>query len=151
MNIITYDQIIQSSFTSMLIAYFNELESGIPEHIIRGKLLDLILELHKKNVLHIAIAIDDVPIGFAIYQIDSPESDWCKKEGWGCIREFFIVKEHRRKGFGTALAAYCERHLRLLGAEQLYLTADDAIPFWKHCGYHNTDKICSNDLEIMTK
>lgn len=152
MNIIHYDQSIQHQFETMLVDYFGELESGIPEHIIRGRLLDLLLGLRQKDILHIAIATENgTPVGFSLYQIDTPESDWCKKEGWGCIREFYIAKAYRRKGFGTALAAFSERHLRKLGVKQLYLTADTAVPFWERCGYRNTYELCSNDLEIMTK
>ena len=52
---------------------------------------------------------------------------------------------------GAELEAWTDRELRSMGATRLYLTADDAIPFWQHCGYSKTDEFCSNELEILTK
>ena len=152
MTITHYDQTHRSRLETMLVDYFNEISGDIPEHIIRGKLLELLLGEQEHDIIRIAIGLDgSTPIGFAIYQIDSPQSDWCKRPGYGCIREFYIVPEYRRRGYGAQLAAWCEQDLLRLGAKGLYLTADDAIPFWHHCGYRNTDEICSNDLEILTK
>lgn len=142
----------EKQFEEMLVAYFNELDSGIPEGILKEKLFPYVLRLYQQEIIHIALLVrNELPAGFAIYQIDTPRSDWCKKEGWGCIREFFIAESHRRQGYGRKLAAYSENHLRKLGATQIYLTGDTAISFWQHCGFCTTGEICSNGLEIMCK
>lgn len=153
MNIIPYDQSLRSQLEEMLVEYFVfDLKCGIPEEIVRGKLMELITCYAKKRIIHIAVALErETPIGFSIYQIDSAESDWCKRPGWGFIREFYIARGHRGKGCGRALADYTEHQLRNLGATQLYLTSDDAIGFWQRCGYSNKHEMCSNDLEILTK
>lgn len=152
MTIVNYDPAKHPQFETMLVDYFFELESDIPEHIIRGKLQSHIQDHYSRKHLSIAIAMkNNNPIGFSIYQIDTTESDWCKRPGWGCVREFYITKAHRRRGFGTALAIHSEKHLLAMGAQGLYLTADTAVPFWENCGYCNTHEICSNDLEIMAK
>lgn len=152
MTVIPFDQTVRTQFEAMLVDYFNELESGIPEPVIRGKLLELILTELRQDILRIAIATENAaPIGFSIYQIDTESSDWCKKPGWGCIREFYIAPTSRRKGFGTRLADRCAQDLLDAGAKGLYLTADEAVPFWNACGYSNTHEICTNDLEILTK
>lgn len=153
MNIIQFNSAMCNAFEEMLVEYFmHDLQSDIPEAILRDKLLNHILGYAEKQVTHIAIPMEHgVSVGFSIYQIDTPESDWCKRPGWGCIREFCILKDHRSKGFGAALAAYTEQQLRNLGAAQIYLTSDNAIAFWERCGYCNTHEICTNDLEILTK
>lgn len=152
MNIIPYEQAFRPQFESMLCAYFREIGGDIPEHIIRGKLLDLFQNQQSRQIIHIALAVSHgTPVGFSIYQIDTPESDWCKRPGWGFIREFYIAPEYRLCGYGRQLACYSEAHLRSLGAAQLYLTADDAVEFWQHCGYQNSREICSNNLEILVK
>lgn len=153
MTIIPYDHSLRSQFEQMLVTYFiDDLHSDIPEDIIRGKLMEHITGYVHHHITYIAIALEgDTPIGFSIYQIDSPESDWCKRPGWGFIREFHIAEGYRGQGFGNALAAYTEQQLRSLGAVQLYLTSDSAAGFWEKLGWHSTQEICSNDLEILTK
>ena len=153
MNILDYNAALRSQIEELLVTYFTvDLNSDIPEDIIRGKLMDLIRKQIENGVIHVAIAMDDhSAIGFSIYQIDSAESDWCKRPGWGFIREFCIKKPYRHRGFGAILAAYSEEKLLQLGASQIYLTSDDAVDFWIHCGYQKTNEICSNGLPILEK
>ena len=154
MNITPYAPHLRRSFEEMLVAYFvHDLNSDIPEEIVRGKLMDLITGQLQDGTYHLAIALEaEGPMGFSIYQIDTPGSDWCKRPGWGFIREFYIKKEYRKQGFGRTLAEFTEAELRSLGAERLYLTADPAvIPFWESCGWKNTPEICTNDLNILVK
>ena len=150
MTIIPYNHTLRKPFGQLMEDYFlHALESDIPEDIVRGKLMDMILNQWEQTILHIAIAIEDFPIGFSIYQIDTPDSDWCKREGWGCIREFYVAPGHRNQGIGTALAEYSAQQLQQLGADRIYLTADDAIPFWLRLGYRDTKKPCSNGLNFL--
>lgn len=153
MNILDYNGALRSQFEELLVTYFTvDLNSDIPEDIIRGKLMDLISKQTEDGVIHVAIATEnDSAIGFSIYQIDSTHSDWCKRPGWGFIREFYIASASRSKGFGKALAAYTDAQLKILGSDHLYLTSDDAVQFWQKCGYSLTDEICSNDLPILEK
>lgn len=152
MTILDYNSSLKPVLEEMLVAYFPEVSSDIPEDIIRGKLLNLIHDQVSRRIIHISVGmLDDDPVGFSIYQIDREESDWCKYPGWGFIREFYIRKEYRHRGYGTRLAAYTEEQLHLLGAETLYLTTGDADAFWVHCGYHNSGTICSNGLPVFTK
>ena len=148
-----YDSTMRQIFEEMLVTYFlTDLQSDIPEDILRGKLLDLIISNAEKRIYHLSIAFEGgAPIGFSIYQIDTPDSDWCKRPGWGFIREFYISAPYRRKGYGTKLAAFSEKQLRALGAEHLYLTSDGAAAFWESCGFSNSHELCSNELEILTK
>lgn len=151
MVICDYHPGLKPEFSNLLAEYFRELDDTLPESVVRGAIETLILDEWSRNILHIAVAVDGAPMGFSIYQIDTPDSDWCKRPGWGCIREFYIRPQDRRQGCGTQLAAYCEQNLYKLGAAQLYLTADDAISFWTHCGYRPSGETGSNDLEILTK
>lgn len=152
MTIIPYTSQEKHTLADLMVGYFAELDSGIPEEIIRGKLSDLIDRQCMDETIHVAVAVEnDKPIGFSVYQIDTPESDWCKRPGWGFIREFYVIPERRRIGLGTTLAQYTEGSLHSLGATKLYLTADNAISFWQKCGWKLTDEICSNELNILEK
>jgi hypothetical protein len=99
MNILDYNAALRSQFEELLVTYFTvDLNSDIPENIICGKLMDLISKQAENGVIHVAIATEnDSAIGFSIYQIDSAESDWCKRPGWGFIREFCIKKPYRHR------------------------------------------------------
>ncbi len=152
MTILPYNPTHRIELENLLIPYFLELGEAVPEPFIRDKLMNLIESLHQRGILHISlVSADHQTVGFALYQIDTPDSDWCKFPGWGCIREFYILPEYRRRGYGRALACHCETQLRQLGALSIYLTSDNAIPFWEHCGYGRSHQRCSNEMEILTK
>lgn len=93
------------------------------------------------------------PVGFIDYQIDRPGGSWCFHPGWGCIRECYVQPEERGRGTGAALAKYAVGALGASGAAALYLTADDAIPFWQHLGFsrtgHINDKNGLEELEMQ--
>ena len=91
-------------------------------------------------------------VGFVIYQIDAPQSDWCERPGWGLIREMFVAPNWRKQGWGRRLASHAEQALELRGATNIYLTTDDALEFWLSLGYTNTNQICQrNEGLILTK
>ena len=152
MTIISYEKPLRDPFHKLLADYFAELDSEIPEKIIREELTPFIEgQLHKRIIRAVLCEENGIPFGFAIYQIDSEKSDWCQRPGWGFIREFYIAPGFRHRGYGAAMATHVEEDLKKLGASGLYLTSDTAADFWTKCGYRNTHEICSNDLEIFTK
>ena len=147
-----YQPSAKTTLSNMMVPYMAELHSDIPEHIIQGKLADFIETQCESGRIHIALAWDGgEPAGFSVYQIDAPESDWCKRPGWGFIREFYIKPKYRTNGLGAHLAAYTEEALKKLGADKLYLTSGPAATFWEKCGWKNTGAFCSNDLVILEK
>ena len=152
MTIIEYDKSMKQSLADMMVAYMTELDCDIPEDIIRGKLSDLIDRQYEKRILRISLAYENaVPIAFSVFQIDTPESDWCKRPGWGFIREYYVVPSHRKSGIGRELAAFTEQELRNMGADHLYLTSTEAVSFWQKCGWQLTQELCSNGQYILEK
>jgi GNAT superfamily N-acetyltransferase len=65
------------------------------------------------------------------------------KRGWGCVREFYVKPEHRRKGYGRAMAGRLEALFAADGAKMMYLNADEVtgVPFWTAMGFTETDEI----------
>lgn len=152
MTIIPYNDSMREPLLEMLSAYFPEVDSDIPEDILRGKLISLIQSQHDRGILQIRLAFEaELAVGFSIFQIDTPESDWCKRPGWGFIREFYIRPSFRKRGFGHALARDTEQSLRRMGARQMYLTSGKGISFWKSCGWQETGEVCTNQLNILEK
>lgn len=153
MTIIDFTPSYYGAWAELFCTYFESDLGSIPEHdILLKKLCPFIFGQWEQGFVRIRLAVEgDTVIGFSIFQIDKPESDWCKRPGWGFIREFCIHKNYRHRGFGKLLALDSERLLAEMGAEQLYLTSGDAIGFWERCGYTGTEETCSNDLPILTK
>ena len=101
-----------------------------------------IIEAGEKKIVFLDIVrIKNEPAGFIIYQIDSPKSDWCQKEGFGFIRELYIEKEFRGQGLAKLLVNHVERTLTDRSVKQIYLTSDNAGLFWNKLGYETTDEI----------
>ena len=100
------------------------------------------------------LTVDGVPHGFILYQIDSPKSDWCVKEGYGFIRELYVTADYRNAGYGKALVSHAEHRLTQCGVPGIYLTTDmdEAMGFWARMGYSNTGEIyAENNAPVFMK
>ena len=53
----------------------------------------------------------------------------------GCVEEFWVAPEHRRRGNGTALLRLAEKHFVQLGCGYAILTTDTAAQFYERHGY----------------
>lgn len=153
-----YSEKYREMFTAMFVTYsvddlkMQEEDPRLTPELLEERIVPFFLKNMEKGHAHIDLALENgVPIGFVIWQIDNPENDWCKRPGWGFIREFYIDKSCRGQGFGRLLAESTEYQLRAHGAKKLYLTTDGAEAFWKACGFTATGERGDNDLNIMIK
>ena len=87
------------------------------------------------------LLVDNKLVGFICYQIDSSNSDWCEREGWGFIREIYVNTMLRGSKLGSKLVAHAEKMLYSNGIKHIYLTSDEADEFWISCGYMKTAKV----------
>jgi GNAT superfamily N-acetyltransferase len=95
---------------------------------------------------------DDRPIGFILYQKDSLDNEWCAKEGWGFIREIFVSRCFRKRGYGKHLVTSAEQKLKGLSVPGVYIALEDNPDFWLKRGYVETDEIYEkNDGFIFVK
>lgn len=152
-----YDVSMREAFEKLFIDYslndlrMQEEDPRITPGLLREKIVPLFLNTWKKGVGSIALCFaEDRCAGFACYQVDSEESDWCKRPGWGLVREFYIVPEFRRLGYGSSLAAYVVEKLQER-SDRLYLTAHDdaAAAFWAACGFRRTGEVNQNGTYTM--
>ncbi len=137
----------------LFIRYCRELEldehmdARLNEQVLREKIFrGLFLQKWREGAVSVALTETAGALsGFAIYQIDSPASDWNRRAGWGFIREFWIDPACRGQGQGRALAEYAARQM-FARTDRLYLTGDpDALGFWAACGFRETGEIDPND------
>lgn len=128
----------EKEFRTLFAEYYNELDCGedIPHLLDEYVLPDL-----KAGLIRIDILQDDgAYAGFVIYQLDRIENDWCPREGWGDIREVFVIPEKRKTGLGKFLLYTAEMKLKEDGAEKCYaLPCDAAEPFFSACGYQKSN------------
>ena len=128
-------------FAKMFCDYYDELgcdEDG--EHLVREYILpDLLAGLLKVDL----IEDDGALCGSCIYQTDEPGNEWNFKDGWGDIREIYIVMQRRRRGLGKFLLYTAEMKLKEAGAKDIYALPDDeADDFFVACGYELSDEVC---------
>ncbi|WMM26799.1 GNAT family N-acetyltransferase [Tissierella sp. MB52-C2] len=124
------------SFVNMFNSYFlDDFQIKLQYSKIEEICFDIIERVKKQVIFLDLIKVNNKSIGFIIYQIDSPKSDWCQKEGFGFIREIYIEKELRKQGLGKLLVAHAEQSLKDKNVEEVYLTSDNNAAFWNQCGY----------------
>lgn len=136
------------SFLQMLSDYFDEIcadkpEDNIPKKYL-PKILDTISNETKKYTIWLYLCIkNNEPIGFAMAQIDTKDNPLCKREGWGFIREFYIISGFRRKGYAKQMCEFIENVIYSHGAKDIYLdaSANTGVSFWESMGYIYSGKI----------
>lgn len=126
-------------FEKLFAAYYEEL--GCEEdsaHLVEEYVIpDLLAGLLQAEMLY----DDGTPVGFVIRQIDDIDNEWCFREGWGDIRELYIVPSLRRQGLGKFLLYTAEMKLKEAGADKAYcLPAAGTEGFFTACGYQKTDE-----------
>lgn len=155
-QIVRYSPAHFSSFKELFNKYFlNDLEISLSDEQLNktctevGRLSDDCI-----SPLDLLI-VNGAAIGFIEYQIDSAQSNWCEKEGWGFIRELHVAPDFRRKGLGKALVTHAEGTLVGLSAQSFYLTSSSsaaAQAFWVRMGYRDSGTLSTlNGQPIFIK
>ncbi len=140
------------AFTGLLARYFRQ-ELQLP--LTDGQAAELAADIMEDTFYGVPLTLamlNGTAVGFINYQIDTPGGSWCFHPGWGCIRECYVAPEHRKSGIAAALVRHASTRLARAGAGTVYLTADTAIPFWRHLGYAPTGRTNDkNGLEELEK
>lgn len=133
-------------FINLFYSYFNQ---DLDITCTKEQAADVCSEMQhlcEKKIAPLEILlVHGVPAGFIEYQVDTPQSDWCEKPGYGCLREVYISVPYRKSGLGRDMAAHAECCLQKAGAKRVYLTSDSTGAFWEKCGYKATGKTCEKN------
>ena len=128
----------QDEFSKLFRDYYSELGCDDDcDHLLK----EYVLADYLAGLISIEL-IDDGndTSGFVIYQIDGIENEWNFKEGFGDVREIYVVPSRRRKGLGKLMLYTAEFKMKELGAQKCYcLPYEEAVPFFAACGYLKTD------------
>ncbi len=98
--------------------------------------------------------VENEIIGFLYATIDQPDENGYHRTGHGYIMEFYVLPEHRRKGYGRIMVSHIEQFFREQGVTQMYLTADPVTgkPFWSALGFTSKGEFSpDNGQEIFEK
>lgn len=158
MRIIPYRDIYRKQWEALFEKYWFDIldnDTSSPEQRERESrfLDDFILRQLRDGIIRLDIAVQTgVLKGFILYQVDSPKSDWCKRPGWGCIREFCVAPEAHRQGIGRALLSHAEKRLKEQGASQVYLQSfPSADGFYEKCGYVDSGELGVHQEKIYIR
>ena len=135
----------QKEFEKLFAEYYSELDcdEDVPHLLEEYILPDLLAGLIKIDILKDG----DAYAGFVIYQKDDIDNEWNFKEGWGDIREIFVVPSHRRQGLGKFLLYTAEMKLKEAGIQKCYcLPVEGTEGFFTACGYARGNEY-SEDLD----
>lgn len=124
----------QIEFEKLFASYYTELDCGedIPHLLAEYIIPDLKAGLISADILE----ADGAFAGFVIYQRDEIDNEFCLREGWGDIREIFVIPSLRRQGLGKFLLYTAEMKLRESGTDKAYcLPNDESEKFFTSCGY----------------
>jgi len=159
MSIVSYkpsNPVHKAALRHLLVQYFAGLSWDDPKDAIPPsyvpKVLSLIAEMLARGDFWVYLAREKSKLcGFVIAQVDGEDKDWCKRPGWGFIRELYVLPGHRGRGIAGKLVRRAEASMLQSGASQAYLTTDLA-GFWEAMGYKNTNEVYpGNGLTIYEK
>lgn len=115
-RVATYEAAHSESFKAMLGRCFAEDYKIPPTADQLDSLLQKITRSAVQGVTFLALLFDgETAVGFAQYQVDSPQSDWNERPGWGFLREWYVDAGHRGQGLGRVLAEHRCNHERRTG------------------------------------
>ena len=146
----------KESLQRLLVQYFAGLDYADPRDAVPPsavpKILLLIGESLAQGNFWVYLSQEKSTFcGFVIAQIDGEGKDWCKRPGWGFIRELYVLPGHRGKGVAGKLVRRAEASMLQAGASRVYLTTELA-GFWEAVGYVNSGEVYEgNGGKIYTK
>lgn len=104
-----------------------------------------------KNKAYVRLDENGTSVGFILFKIIQL-SDGFFEEKLGFIREFWIAKEYRNKGYGSELIKLAEEFFKENGICKSILTTDTAEHFYEARGYHkDRSYTAKNQDEVFVK
>jgi GNAT superfamily N-acetyltransferase len=140
-DIVYVNTALDETFKRLFKAYFAEFGMSISDEAF----LHMDKDVKKFDIQIVIIYLDQEPVGFSMFQIDTKDNPWCMHDGAGDIREFFVLPSHRRKGYGTMLFETAKSYFKSKHIDEIYLTSDDKGEFWKTLGFVQTGKIIAEN------
>lgn len=138
-----------AQFHHLLTEYYRDgADADTPQEAIDG-VIRYLFDLYAQDDISGCIAWEGEPVGFALWQLDTPDSPFSQKPGWGTILEIGLTPKFRGRGYGSALVCHAENAVQ---AQNRYVCAyGPAEGFWKKCGYRDSGELATNGLKLFIK
>ena len=134
-------------FHQMLSAYYRDGDDAETVQSEIDGFVELLYNLCQEDKIMGSFAYDhDIPIGFVLYNLDTPNGAFNQKPGYGTILEIGVSYEFRGRGYGQWLVNHA-RH-QLTGVDFYVCAYGPAEYFWEKCGFHDSGEIAENGLKI---
>ena len=136
-------------FHLLLTEYYRDgADADTPQEAIDG-VIRYLYDLYTQNAISGCIAWEGEPAGFALWQLDTQDSPFSQRPGWGTILEMGVTPDNRGKGRGRELAEYA---LTRMDVSDFYVCAyGPAEGFWVKCGYEDRGELASNGLKLLVQ
>ncbi len=142
-------------FNMLMKKYIKELDenkNNITPQEFLTKRINSIIAIQGDSDRHLEYCYDgDRLIGFLYGKIDRSEHNGFKKVGYGCIMDFYVLPEYRRKSYGTEMFLHLQSMFRKDGVKMMYLPAESVTsnPFWEALGFVPTGEIYPENKEAV--
>ena len=136
-------------FHELLNEYYREGEDAQTPQSEIDAFVQFLFDLCRSGKISGAVCAGEEPLGFALWNMDTEDSTFSNKPGFGTILEIGVRKNARGAGIGRKLVNMAETRI---DADQFYVCAyGPAQIFWSRCGYTLSGETAENGLPIMTK
>ena len=136
-------------FHELLNEYYREGEDAQTPQAEIDAFVGYLFDLCRSGKISGAVCAGEEPLGFALWNMDTEDSTFSNKPGFGTILEIGVRKNARGAGIGRKLVNLAESRMNV---ERFYVCAyGPAQAFWSRCGYVLSGETAENGLPIMVK
>ena len=136
-------------FHELLNEYYREGEDAKTPQEEIDAFIQYLFDLCCSGQISGAVCMGVEPLGFILWNVDSEDSPFCNKPGFGTILEIGVRGNARGAGIGRKLVSLAEYRM---DTDRFYVCAyGPAQTFWSRLGYEYSGETAENGLPIMVK
>lgn len=136
-------------FHELLNEYYREGEDAQTPQSEIDAFIQFLFDHCQSGKISGAVCMGEEPLGFVLWNVDSEDSPFCNKPGFGTVLEIGVRENTRGTGIGRKLVNLAESRM---DAGWFYVCAyGPAQMFWSKLGYEYSGETAENGLPIMVK
>ena len=149
MEFLDIQKVSYDVFHELLNEYYREGEDAQTPQAEIDAFIQYLFDFCQSGKISGAVCMEEEALGFVLWNVDSEDSPFSQKPGFGTILEIGVRKNVRRAGIGRKLVNLAEDLMR---TDRFYVCAyGPAQMFWSRLGYESSGETAENGLPIMVK
>ena len=149
MEFLDIQKVSYDAFHELLNEYYRDGDDAQTPQAEIDAFIQYLFDFCQSGKISGAVCMEEEPLGFVLWNVDSEDSPFSQKPGFGTILEIGVRKNVRRAGIGRKLVNLAEDLMR---ADRYYICAyGPAQMFWSRLGYEFSGETAENGLPIMVK